>query len=165
MGNDAQKSKNHSKSMNGKPAWNKGLLGLQDWMNTSGLKPGHNKGKRGLQVAWNKGVPNTDFSGEKNPNWKGGVTKEYEKIRKSIAYKQWREAVYKRDNYTCQLCGEKESVSGKLEADHIKQFADFPELRFDVDNGRTLCKDCHTKTDTYLNKGRWKKQSICVNSY
>jgi len=155
MGKDDNKRKEHSDLMKGKPSWNKGDKGRKTWMNTNGLKPGWNKGIKMSCPAWNKGIKNIHFIGDKNPNWKGGVTKVNDKIRKSIEYKNWREAVYKRDNYTCQSCFEKEGVSGKLEADHIKPFSCFPELRFDVNNGRTLCRECHKKTDTYLNKGRW----------
>lgn len=93
---------------------------------------------------------------ERNINWKGGITPVNELIRKSTMYKMWRKAVFERDNYTCQECGEKESVSGKLNADHIKPFAYFPELRFSIENGRTLCKSCHEKTDTYLVKAKLK---------
>lgn len=159
MGNDKNKQKVHSEKMKGKPGWNKGQKGMKDWMNISGLNKGipWNKGLIGIAKAWNKGIVNIHFVGDKNPNWKGGVTKENERIRKSIAYKKWRSDVFARDNYTCQICKRKETVSGKLEADHIKQFAKYPELRFDVSNGRTLCKECHKKTDTYLNKGRWTK--------
>ena len=85
--------------------------------------------------------------GEKNPNWKGGITKENEKIRKTSQYKDWRKAVFIRDNYVCQICGKRDG--SYLHADHIKQFAYFPELRFDVNNGRTLCINCHRKTNTY----------------
>jgi len=78
--------------------------------------------------------------------WKGGVTPINESIRKSAEYKIWRDAVYKRDNWTCQSCG----VYGvDVHADHIKPFAFFPELRFDVDNGRVLCVPCHRSTDTW----------------
>lgn len=69
-------------------------------------------------------------------------------IRHSIEYKLWREAVYKRDDYKCVWC---RVGGGGLEADHIKPFSLFPELRFAIDNGRTLCHECHKKTDTYLN--------------
>lgn len=86
-------------------------------------------------------------------SWKGGVSTANELQRKSIEYKLWREAVFKRDNYTCQenSCGA-HSGNGKrveLHADHIKPFAYFPELRFAIDNGRTLCVPCHKKTKTY----------------
>lgn len=89
--------------------------------------------------------------GKKSPNWKGGITPVNNKIRKSFEYKLWRESVFERDDWTCVFCGER---SGKgnpvvLNADHIKPFALFPELRFAIDNGRTLCIDCHRKTDTY----------------
>lgn len=85
--------------------------------------------------------------GEKNPNWKGGITPLNLKIRTSLEYKLWRESVFKRDNYTCIWCGD--NKGGNLNADHIKPFCDYPELRFAIDNGRTLCIACHKTTDTY----------------
>lgn len=70
----------------------------------------------------------------------------HKRIRASVEYRVWREAVFLRDDYTCQLCG----VRGtELNADHIKPFALYPELRFDVDNGRTLCRPCHLTTETF----------------
>ena len=56
-------------------------------------------------------------------------------------YKKWRVDVYKRDNFTCQMpnCGSK----GRLNAHHIKRWADNPILRFNVNNGITLCHKCH----------------------
>ena len=91
------------------------------------------------------------FSGDKNPMWKGGVTSEYQRIRTSSKYIQWRKAVFERDNYTCQRCGARNG-NGKrviLQAHHIKSFAEYPELRFDINNGITLCLSCHKKTENY----------------
>lgn len=112
-----------------------------------------NKGKKGLHLS-----PKSEFTrervvGEKNVNWKGGVTRTYEKIRKSEQYKRWREGIFKRDGFRCVGCGNKGVT---LNADHIKPFADYPELRFDMNNGRTLCVPCHKKTPTYLN--RWNRK-------
>lgn len=84
--------------------------------------------------------------GNEHYNWKGGITPVNDKIRRSKEYKRWRLAVLKRDNYTCVLCGDS---SKELNVDHIKKFADFPELRLDLNNGRTLCVDCHRKTPTW----------------
>lgn len=84
--------------------------------------------------------------GERNPFWKGGVDSINTRIRKTVQYKDWRKAVFERDNYTCQLC---DKVGGNMNADHIKPFAYYPELRFDIDNGRTLCVPCHRSTPTY----------------
>jgi hypothetical protein len=70
-------------------------------------------------------------------------------IRKSTEYRFWRTQVFERDDYTCQICKQK---GGKLQADHIKPFCLFENLRFNVNNGRTLCKLCHTQTDTYGTK-------------
>lgn len=94
--------------------------------------------------------------GEKSEFWKGGVTATHQIIRTSYQYKDWRKAVYERDNYTCVWCGVR-SGNGKrvlLNADHIKPFAYYPELRFEVSNGRTLCHSCHLKTDTFGTKAR-----------
>lgn len=84
--------------------------------------------------------------GDKCHWWRGGISKENLKIRMSFGYKLWREAVFKRDNWTCVWCGQ---IGGKLNADHIKPFRDYPELRLALDNGRTLCVECHRKTDTW----------------
>ena len=89
--------------------------------------------------------------GEKCNFWKGGITPINQLIRSSAKYEKWRTEVFERDNYTCQVCGD--NSGGNLEAHHIKSFADYPELRFIVSNGMTLCKyPCHSKTDNYKNK-------------
>ena len=87
-------------------------------------------------------------------NWKGGVTDKNEAIRKSAEYKNWRIKVFEKDNYTCVECGIKSGLGKRVElhADHIKPFAHYHHLRFDVSNGRTLCKECHYKTDTFGGK-------------
>lgn len=93
--------------------------------------------------------PMANRIGALNPMWKGGVTSDNEKFRKTKDYALWRVAVFMRDDYTCQECGEK---GGELNADHIKPFSLYPELRLAIDNGRTLCKSCHMKTDTWGGK-------------
>jgi len=81
---------------------------------------------------------------EKHPNWKGGITPENIKIRHSEEYKLWRDAVYKRDNYFCQICGIK-CHNKNIVAHHIFPFIEYPHLRFAVNNGIVLCRKCHTR--------------------
>lgn len=90
--------------------------------------------------------------GEKSHLWKGGVTEKNKLIRNSLEYRLWREAVFERDDWTCRGCSRRGGV--ELHPDHIKPFAYFPELRFELSNGRTLCIDCHRKTDTYASRAR-----------
>lgn len=79
-------------------------------------------------------------SGEKSPNWKGGVTPLHNKIRSSIENKLWIQSVFARDGYTCQKTGKR---GGDLTAHHILNFAQYPELRFAIDNGITLSIKSH----------------------
>ena len=79
--------------------------------------------------------------------WKGGISPVNELIRKSCEYKLWRKKVFERDDYQCIWGGK--NHGSQLNADHIKSFADYPELRFIVENGRTLCKPCHLTTEPY----------------
>lgn len=73
-------------------------------------------------------------------NYKGGITPINHSARISTLAKWWRKECLARDNFTCQ----KTKVSGGyLEVHHINNFAEFPELRFDVNNGITLSKDAH----------------------
>jgi len=80
--------------------------------------------------------------GDKSHNWKGGKTPKRRRLRQGIEFKLWREAVFKRDNWTCQECGVRGGTT-QLHPHHIKSFAEYPELRFAIDNGLTLCAVCH----------------------
>ena len=66
------------------------------------------------------------------------------------ALKHWRDAVLERDGHKCVACG---SVN-ELEADHIKPKSLYPDLKYEVSNGRALCWPCHSKTETYGSKVR-----------
>lgn len=84
-------------------------------------------------------------------------------VRGSIEYSIWRLEVFKRDNFTCKECGKKGGWNSVLKTDHIKQFAlilkennikSLDDARsckelWDINNGRTLCKECHKKTPTW----------------
>jgi hypothetical protein len=121
-------------------------------------------------------VENRDFFGSGNPAYKGGITELHFLVRCLENTNIWRTSIFKRDNYTCRECGKTKCY---LEAHHIKEFniifQEFLQLYnqfspiedketlvrlaityepfWDVNNGKTLCKDCHNKTKT----GRIKK--------
>lgn len=80
--------------------------------------------------------------GKNHWNWKGGVSTENQRQRNSVEYKEWRIGVFTRDNYKCQHC---DKVGGHLNAHHIKHWATHKNLRFEVNNGLTLCRACHIK--------------------
>jgi 5-methylcytosine-specific restriction endonuclease McrA len=55
-------------------------------------------------------------------------------------YKEWRQTVFERDDYTCQHCQQR---GGALQAHHIRSWSKYPDLRYEVENGVTLCIACH----------------------
>jgi 5-methylcytosine-specific restriction endonuclease McrA len=140
--------------------WNKGKKGAYSIRHSGQFKKG--------QSAWNKGLKMgvSLFKGKLRPEsfrikmrtassfYKGGKTPEAKRIKMSIEWKLWRAAVFVRDDYTCQHCG-KHSGNGSgvvLHPHHILSFAEYPEHRFNIANGLTLCKECHHKTDNYGSK-------------
>ena len=80
---------------------------------------------------------------------------------KDSNYILWRAKVFARDDYNCQECGQHGHV---LNAHHIKDWLSYPESRYDVDNGVTLCKKCHMKTPSYKrtreNNGRYSQMAL-----
>jgi len=107
--------------------------------------------------------------GEKNHNWKGGITPINKKLRNSRCFRVWREAIFVRDNWTCRLCGDNgHKGRGKtviLNPHHMVPFASIlNEIKYaysdgkitferalrysflwDIKNGITICKKCHLK--------------------
>lgn len=147
----------------GRAVWNKGIkTGLTPWNKGKGeyaRKLGFGKWMIGKKASLESRRKNSEAMKKRIAEGKhnfyiDGRTPKNVKIRHSIEYRLWRESVFKRDNWTCQWCGVR-SGNGKkviLHADHIKPFAYFPDLRLELSNGRTLCRSCHAKTDTYKGK-------------
>lgn len=113
------------------------------------------KSRKG-HIAWNKNrkmdfPPKSAFKKGHRPwNYRGTSSKEKDRIRSSSEFKLWRDSVFQRDKFLCQMpdCDKSERY---LNGHHIKKFADYPELRFEVSNGITLCKKCHDKV-------QWKEE-------
>lgn len=132
----AEARKKMSVSGMGRPAWNKGIpISEQARIKLSKALTGkpYNGGgfKKGF-TPWNKGI--------------GNKTAKAKKIRMSLQYRQWRDAVFQRDGFTCANCFKR---GGELHAHHVKPFALHPELVFEISNGLTLCVPCHKQTPTY----------------
>jgi len=165
-----------------KPAWNAGLTKSDHpSIERMGFQPGHEAfcdwshlhekqrndpkyrkrwiaAKKG-QKAWNDGItkdqyPNGIATGPDHGNWLGGVRG----ARDTAAYQDFRRMILKRDNYTCQLCGDRNykgrGSRARLEVDHIEPVCFAPDKILDPENARTLCVSCHKGTDTYGPKAR-----------
>lgn len=158
------KQLNNLRTINiGREPWNKGLKGVQiitDYTRKirSKLMIGNqiNKGRKLTQEHKDK-IGDT-HRGEKSYMWKGGISRGYKTGYYSKEYKQWRMDVFKRDNFTCINCSQ---VGGYLTAHHIKSFAHYPKLRFELTNGVTLCEKCHKLTDNYMGRNR---KNVCKNN-
>lgn len=117
-----------------------------------------------------KGKPILKIRGSKHYNWQGGRSQLQKIIRHSVEYKNWRDKIFKRDNYTCVLCGSKNGEGKRiiLNADHypyafnelltmhnIKTFKNAINCKalWEIKLGRTLCLKCHKKTFKF-----WRNQ-------
>jgi len=135
------------------------------WRKPFEIKKGNNKFcSKECYFVWQKGKQRSDNfkkkckEGQRKRNSNRILISPINKlIRQSNEYKEWRESVFIRDNWTCQECGKrsKKDCYIRIEAHHKKPFALFPELRFVIDNGITLCKKCHDKKP----KG---KEIVCI---
>lgn len=110
------------------------------WLTGRRLSESH---RRALSEYW-KANP------EKHNHYVDGKSKERGGERRSamgrLEYRLWREKVFERDNWTCVIC---HSRGGNLNADHILPWVSHELIRYDVDNGRTVCKPCHLKLPTH----------------
>jgi len=141
-------------SNTGRTHFKKGISGSPSTQFKKGNKP------------WHAGKSNPYFVGPHNPKWKGGIYPEHLKIRHSVEMKRWRLKIFNHDNYACVLCSRKRIKGDRviLHADHYpKTFAvllkklkldTFEKAKkskkfWDIKLGRTLCRECHLKTDTH----------------
>lgn len=110
--------------------------------------------------------------GKDNPGWQGGKTQLIQLIRNLNKYYEWRLTVFKRDNFICQKCSK--NSDGDMEADHIVPLSHIVDINniistdrafdcndlWDVNNGRTLCSNCHKNTSTWGSKAKKYKNMI-----
>jgi len=122
----------------------------------SGRKKGSIPWNKGLK-GYNQGHPNYRL----NPPWnkgKGTKSSKNELLRKNKEFMIWRRAVFERDNYTCQRCGLRSKAGQRIiiHPHHIKELAKFPEFAFEINNGITLCSECHQEI-------HWKTKLLLTN--
>lgn len=86
-------------------------------------------------VPWNKGL------GDAKHGWR---------------YKKWANDVKERDTYVCQKCGS--NIKEEIHAHHIVPWADSVALRFDISNGISLCRKCHTTEERKIKPEFWKQK-------
>jgi hypothetical protein len=161
---------------NGKPAWNKGLkksdhpsiarMGFQpghapfnDWSKVNfALKNNPEVRERWLaskkgQAAWNKGLTKFDFA---NPDYAVKPPSKRGPVADTRAWKEMRRVIQRRDNFTCQQCGDRNHKGRgsriRLEVHHIVSVFEDPSRAFDPSNLTLLCADCHRKTHNFGSK-------------
>jgi hypothetical protein len=118
-------------------------LRTQEWatgQRKGGWKLSEESKKRIGLASLGRPGPMLGRTGELHWNWKGGISKDVHSVSEP-KYKEWRMSVFKRDNFQCKICKSKVG----LQAHHILKWAEFPELRYDLNNGITLCLVHHPR--------------------
>ena len=95
--------------------------------------------KSGKRIPYQKGKPDLNKRGNKNGNWRGGITGQDQTERTRIEFLLWTREVKRLNKKECVVCG----CNKFLVAHHIKSFKDFPLLRYDPKNGIVVCRSCH----------------------
>lgn len=90
-------------------------------------------------------ISKTAKRGKEHPLWMGGNSRKSRYYGQTFPYRQWRRTILNRDGHCCTIC----KSTYRLEIDHIKPWSLYPDLRYDLNNGRTLCRKCHKQTPTY----------------
>lgn len=121
----------------GRAPWNKGRTAEAD-ARIAKYAVTQSQARKGKRPEWLKPPIRR---GPANNKWKGGVTSSEQLARQGTAYRTWRRAVLERDGCTCQRCGQQ--MDKDLCAHHIYDTLEYPERRYDVDNGVALCRSCH----------------------
>jgi 5-methylcytosine-specific restriction endonuclease McrA len=117
--------------------------------------------ERKRQLALKNGNIPPHPSGSEHPRWRGGLTPKNQQWRAKKVCADWRKAVYVRDSFTCQDCGQ---IGGQLHAHHKHESSKFPEERLKLDNGITLCVACHSRIHGRLLGDKWqsKRETLSV---
>ena len=166
-------SKEHKKNISdankGQVPWIKGKHHSEDTKLRISLK---HKGKIFSKITRKK--LSKSKIGSKNILWKGGITPLHKMLRESLEFKFWREAIFKRDNYTCQECYTKGNILhphhkrkfSLIFQEFLQQYSQFSPIEdketlvrlaityepfWDIDNGQTLCEKCHKGINNFHN--------------
>ena len=141
--------------------WNKGTKGLQ----VSGMKGKHQteEAKQKMSI-WKTNRKMLKTRSKNHWNWKGGKTSLNKQLRNTISWKVWRIKIFERDNWTCLSCNKKgkrlhphhtpKSFKQLIKENNIKtpQQGEKCKELWDVNNGITLCEECHKLTNNYLKR-------------
>ena len=128
--------------LKGKPAWNKGNKGLKPWIDISGFNKFARLGTK--QSEDTKKKIGDSHRGSKSVNWIVDRSKlKVKQQRNDSAYQEWRKQVWTRDNFKCKI--DNQDCKGHIEAHHILDWSNFPELRYQIKNGITLCHAHHPR--------------------
>jgi len=106
------------------------------------------------------GVSRPDQRGENSTHWQGGTSRTNRQTDMARAdYREWRRQVYERDNHTCTRCNKRGS---RLNAHHILDYHHYPDLRYEVSNGTTLCVKCHKTVHVELHETQQYDKCACT---
>jgi hypothetical protein len=128
IGNTRAKGVKHTKET--KRKWSEMRKGKRPYIATEATREKMSKSRKGKRT------------GSEHPGWKGGISKDVHSVNEP-KYRGWRLKVFSRDSFKCRLSNN--DCDGTIQAHHILKWADYPKLRYNVNNGITLCLVHHPR--------------------